>query len=102
MYDAIITLYPETVAVNDYGDPIGTFSTSRDVFCRAVSANHREKVLAESRGLTADRVFILPDKLDYNGEEFVNYSGQRFRVTDTSDGDTSNELRLVVSVWRTD
>lgn len=102
MYDAIITLLPESVTVNEYGDPIGTFSTSRSVFCRAVSANHREKVLAESRGQTADRVFILPDKIDYNGEEFVDFNGTRYRVTDTSDGDTSNEFRLVVSVWRTD
>ena len=102
MYDQIIQLVSETVAVNDYGDPIGTAQTPREVFCRVVSSNFREKTLAESRGQTADRTFILPDKLDYNGEEFVDYGGVRYRITDTNDGDTTNELRLVVAVWQTD
>lgn len=101
MYDQIIHLITEKITTNDYGDPVGTELSRRSVFCRAVSANFREKTLAESRGLTADRTFILPDGMDYNGEKIVDYNGTRYRVTDTSDGDTSNELRLVVSLWRT-
>lgn len=87
--------------VNTYGDPIETVQTTRTVFCRIVSADEKEKTLAESRGQSAELVIILPDKLLYNEELYVNYDSIRYRITDKKFSDTGKELRLVVGRWET-
>lgn len=99
MYDRICKLVSTTVAVNDCGDPIESDVSAREVYCRIVSADSKEKEQAVSRGARAELVVIMPDMIEYNGELFVDYGGRRYDVVDSKFGDTSNELRLVIGKW---
>ena len=101
MFLDIVTLLTTQTEVSDAGDPIDTVIASRDVFCRVVSANDREKTLAASRGETAELVAILADKLDYDEQIFLTYNGKKYRIIDTRFSDTSTELRLTLEKWQT-
>lgn len=90
-----------TTTVNTYGDPISTATTTRTVFCRVVSADEKEKTLADSRGENAELVVILPDKKIYNDERKITINGETYKVTDKKFSDTSKEIRLVVGKWET-
>lgn len=101
MYLDIVTLLTMTVNTNEAGDPIDTVTGSRDIFCRVVSANDREKTLAASRGESAELVAIISDKIDYDGQLYLKHNGTTYRVIDTRESDSSTELRLVLTKWQT-
>lgn len=102
MYNEVASLITMTTVISTAGDAIETPEATKEIFCRVVSADYRERTLAASRGLSADKTLILADGIDYNGEDYVDYKGQRYLVTDVREGDTSDELRLVVAKWQTD
>ena len=102
MYNEVASLIAMTTTISAAGDSIETPETTKEIFCRVVTADYRERSLAASRGLQADKTLILADTIDYNGEDFVDYMGQRYKVTDSREGDTNNELRLVLTKWQTD
>lgn len=97
----IVTLLTVNTQVSETGDPIDEVISTRDVYCRVVSANDREKTLAATRGESAELVVIMPDRIDYNEELYLLYNGVKYRVTDTRISDTSNEIRLVITKWQT-
>lgn len=101
MFLDIVTLLTLETEVSESGDPIDNVKSFRDVFCRVVSANDREKTLAASRGETAELVVILSDKTDYDEQLYLIYNEKPYRVIDTRYGDTSTELRLTVTKWQT-
>lgn len=89
----ILALIQQTQGVDDYGDPAVT-ETRRDVFCRKASIGQKEFYQAHAVGLQPELKLVLADYLDYNGEQLVEYDGQRFRVLRTYR--TGRELELVV------
>jgi len=99
MFTSIISLVTMTQVLSATGDMEDTYSKTKDVYCRVVSANEKEKTFADTRGYGAELVFILADMVEYNGELFVDYNGVRYRVVDTKFSDTSEEIRLVVTKW---
>lgn len=78
----VITLIKQTQGVDDYGDPIITEDT-RDVFAKTGSIGEKEFYQAHAVGLQPEIKFVLSDYLDYDGERFVQYEGQRYRVLRT-------------------
>ena len=99
MYDKICGLVKTTVEINDIGDSVETDAAVREVFCRVLTADQKEKEVARSRGARADLTLILPDMADYGDENIVEYNGKRYDVVDIKYTDTSDELRLVIGKW---
>ena len=89
----ILILIQLTQGVDEYGDPTIT-ETSREVFCDKASIGQREFYQAHAVGLQPEMKLVLADHLDYNGEQLVEYDGQRFRVLRTYR--SGMELELVV------
>lgn len=78
----VITLIEQTRGVDDYGDPVITES-ARDVFAKLGSIGQQEFYQAHAVGLKPEIKFVLTDYLDYEGEDLVQYEGQRYRVLRT-------------------
>lgn len=78
----VITLIKQTRGVDDYGDPVIT-ETARDVFAKMGSIGQKEFYQAHAVGLQPEIKFVLADYLDYEGENLVQYEGQRYRVLRT-------------------
>lgn len=89
----ILILIQQTQGVDEYGDPTIT-ETRREVFCDKASIGQKEFYQAHAVGLQPEMKLVLADHLDYNGEQLVEYDGQRFRVLRTYR--TGLELELVV------
>lgn len=73
---------------------IGEDDSARAVFCRVASIGMREFYEASARDFYPELKFILPDYLEYNGEQLAEYDGQRFRVLRTFRA--GQELEIVV------
>ena len=78
----ILILIQQTRGVDEYGDPTIT-ETRREVFCDNASIGQKEFYQAHAVGLKPEMKLVLADHLDYNGEQMVEYEGQRFRVLRT-------------------
>lgn len=89
----VLYLIQQTRGVDEYGDPT-TDETKREVFCDKASIGQKEFYQAHAVGLQPEIKFVLADYLDYNGEQLVEYDGQRYRVLRTYR--TGLELELVV------
>lgn len=90
----IITLVGATTTVNDLGDEVEV-ETRVDVFARVKSVGASYKLQALAVGIRPKYRFVLQDRLDYDGQERVEYEGQTFRVVDTYRGeDQSIELTV--------
>ena len=75
----VLTLLSISETVDEYGDrqPV---TTRRDVFAEPVSIGLKEFYQAHAVGLQPELKFKLADYLDYEGERYVEYNGQTYRV----------------------
>lgn len=89
--DDILTLIRQIRGTDEYGDPTVT-ETSTEVFCRVASIGQKEFYQAHAVGLQPEVKFVIADYLDYNGEQMVEYEGQRYRVLRTYRADMEIEL----------
>lgn len=89
----ILTLIATVNDVDEYGDPVVT-ETSREVFCDKASIGQKEFYQAHAVGLQPEIKLVLADYLDYEGEQLVEYDGQRYRVLRTYR--TGKSLEIVV------
>lgn len=89
----ILFLIQQTHGVDEYGDPTIT-ETRREVFCDKTSIGQKEFYQAHAVGLKPEMQLVLADYLDYNGEQIVEYDGQRYRVLRTYR--SGKELEMVV------
>lgn len=72
MYNEVITLISESVAIDDYGDKEKT-RTERQVFARLQSVGQSEFYQAMALGLKPEIKFVLPDFLEYKNEKTLKY-----------------------------
>lgn len=93
----VLTLIRQTHGVDEYGDPVTT-ETSREVFGRLASIGQAEFYQAHAVGLKPELKFVLSDYLDYEGENLVEYLGQRFRVLRTFRNGQELEITLYQEV----
>lgn len=76
--ESIKLIAPEERGVFETASTTGT-----DVYCRVRSVRMNEYYKAKDEGLEPEYVFVLPYYRDYNGEQFVDYNGVRYRVIRT-------------------
>lgn len=79
MIDTVITLIKETHSKNDFGADVTT-ETRRTIFCGLKSVNRSDFYAAGQAGLALDHVFVT-DPTNYDGEQIVEYCGNRYEVT---------------------
>lgn len=96
MYNQVITLISQTIGVDEYGDKV-TLTAERTVFVDVRSIGMQEFYQAEATGLKPEIKFVLPDALDYRGEQellFAPFCGvqQRYRVLRTYQAGTELEI----------
>lgn len=72
MYDNVITLISEKIAVDEYGDQVKTQSERR-VFAELKSIGQSEFYQAQALGLKPEIKFVLPDYLEYHGEKRLRF-----------------------------
>lgn len=101
MYNDLITLLAVTEAEKDNGDLQETVSR-KDILAEKKSVGMKEKYEALSKGLHPELVFKIADRLDYDGQEFIEYGADaegnpvRYRILRTYGPDDSDELEIVV------
>lgn len=78
----VLRLIKQTTSTDSLGDPTVT-ETAREVFVELKSIGQKEFYQAMSVGLQPEIAFRLADYLDYEGERYVEYDGQRLRVLRT-------------------
>lgn len=78
----LLTLIQTDVSVDEYGDR-STAEAPRYVFAQLSSIGQKEFYQAQAVGLQPELKFVLADYLDYNGEQLVEYNGQRYRILRT-------------------
>ena len=74
MYDSVIKLISETKVVDEYGDMI-IEETERSVFVELKSIGQSEFYQAQAVGLKPEVKFVLPDYLEYEGEQKLKFQG---------------------------
>lgn len=94
--DAVLTLIEYgTPTYDEYGNEVLT-ETRHDVFCKVRSTWHSEYYDAAQVGLHPSLTFIISHRVDYHGEQEVEYGGKRYDVIRTDWDDTSDSISLVV------
>lgn len=78
----ILNLIQTAETADEYGDRV-VEETSRRVFAKLGSIGQKEFYQAQAVGLQPELKFVLADYLDYNGEQLVDYNGQRYRILRT-------------------
>ncbi len=96
MYDDLVTLIEFSETPNDMGDLVEA-ETRKDVFAEVRSVGMKETYQAMSLDLTLEKVFILADYLDYDGQMAIEHNGTRYKVIRTYRKE--NELEITVKGW---
>lgn len=93
MKDTVITLIGITYHKNSSGVDIAV-ETEREVYVGLKSVGRSDFYAAGQAGLALDHVFVT-DPINYNGEQEVEYLGERYEVTRTYQS-SSNVLEIYV------
>lgn len=96
MYNELVTLIDETDSNNSIGDPI-TIQGRKDVLVDMRTVGMKEAYEAMSVGLKPEYNFVLPDYLDYDGQELIEYEGVQYKVLRTFRKKPSDELEIIVT-----
>lgn len=72
MFNEVISLKKEVNTVNEYGDPVQTFTT-RQVFAEVKSISQTEFYQAQATGLKPEIKFVIADFYDYQDEKIISY-----------------------------
>lgn len=100
MYDEICKLQTISRTVNDLGDTVQTVESERVAFCRVKSYSLKDKYQINTDGEVPELTIVLADKLEYQGEDCVEYRGIQYKVIHTSFNDMKDDIGLVVTRWQ--
>lgn len=84
--DTVIKLVAESTSKNSYGAIVKSES-SRTVFCQRKSVGRADFYGGMQAGLSLSHVF-LTNKANYNGEEILEYEGDRYAIVRTYETDS--------------
>ena len=94
MYNEVIYLLTTQNVTNEVGDQIEKqIKTMR--FAKLKSIGQSEFYQAQSTGLKPEFKFVLPDALEYEGQEEVIYNNFRYKVLRTFKPEDKNEIEIV-------
>lgn len=94
MYNEIIYLVTKTSETNKVGDSIKK-EEKKMRFARLKGIGQSEFYQAQAQGLKPELKLVLPDILDYEGQEEVIYNNFRYKVLRTFKPDDTNEIEIV-------
>ena len=94
MYNEVIYLTTKTSDKNKVGDQI-TKEERKMRFAKLKSIGQSEFYQAQAQGLKPELKLVLPDILDYEGQEEVIYNNFRYKVLRTFKPDNTNEIEIV-------
>lgn len=94
MYNEIIYLVTKTTETNKVGDSIKK-EEKKMRFAKLKSIGQSEFYQAQGQGLKPELKLVLPDILDYEGQEEVIYNNFRYKVLRTFKPDNTNEIEIV-------
>lgn len=77
--DDVVTLIREEITANAAGDSIAT-EHRRQVYVGVKSIGATRKIEAEQMGLKLAYKFVLADPAEYQGEQILEYQGQRLNI----------------------
>lgn len=94
MYNETIYLATEvpTEEVDEYGDPVMELQKV-ELFAKQRSIGQKEFYQAQTDGDKPEIKFVIPDYLDYDGQQIVLHEGTRYKVLRTFRND-ENELEI--------
>lgn len=94
MYNEIIYLVREirTEEKDQYGDPV-TVPEYTKLFAKVKSIGQKEFYQAQTAGAKPEIKFVIPDCLDYSGQQQLIYGDIRYQVLRTYQTD-KNELEI--------
>lgn len=78
-YQEIIYLVSIVEGVDSIGNILPTSETSKKCYAKVQSVRTNEFYNAVENGLTPSFEFVVK-KLNYNGEEFIDYNGERYQL----------------------
>lgn len=97
MYNEVVKLIAESKTTNEYGDTV-VVESERQVFAQLKSIGQSEFYQAQAVGLKPEIKFVLPDFLEYNGEDRLRYTpfgGEETTYSIIRTFRNNNELELV-------
>lgn len=94
MYNEVIYLLSTQNKTNDVGDQIETQEKTMR-FAKLKSIGQAEFYQAQATGLKPELKFVLPDVLDYEGQEEIIYNNFRYKVLRTYKPEDKNEIEIV-------
>lgn len=92
--DDIAILRKATISLDAVGNEVKTYS-ERQVFCKTRGVTRREFYDAAQAGLRPQIVLIMQNKIDYEGEEEVEFHGKVYGVMRTY-WDDADEIELIL------
>lgn len=94
MYNETIYLASEVPQEekDEYGDPLMKLETVK-LFAKQRSIGQKEFYQAQTDDYKPEIKFVIPDYLDYAGQQFVIHEGTRYKVLRTFKND-ENELEI--------
>lgn len=76
VYGEVVTLIPK----EERGVFETASSTGTEVYCGVRSVKMNEFYRAKEEGIEPELVIVIPHHLDYNGEQFLEYDGAKYRI----------------------
>lgn len=96
-YNEVITLLKVTKTTSDTGDIVEVIERN-EIFAKYNSVGMKETYTALSLGLKPEISFTIADYYDYDGQDSLEYNGERWRILRTYRKAT-NELEIVVTKY---
>lgn len=88
-----LSTYNRTDKMDENGDPVLQEDRTELLFARLRSIGQSEFYQAQSNGFKLEKKFILPDYLDYGGQEYLIHDGVRYKILRTFQNE-QNEMEI--------
>lgn len=95
MYDEIIYFCDRESGneKDDYGDPVDKEIRTQEIFAERRSISQTEFYQAQTAGSKPEIKFVIPDYLEYSGQQYLIHEDMRYKILRTY-RKTSNELEI--------
>lgn len=96
MYDEVICFcdYEPGGEIDEYGDPVNKEIRTQEIFAEQKSISQTEFYQAQTAGSKPEIKFIIPDYLEYNGQQYLIHADMRYKILRTFRKPTSNEMEI--------
>lgn len=95
MYNEVIYFsdYKEGTEKDEYGDPVNKEIRTQEIFAEQRSISQTEFYQAQTAGSKPEIKFVIPDYLEYAGQQYLIHADMRYKILRTY-RKASNELEI--------